>query len=610
MRNRRNRIRHSGFVIHSDFWFHNPRFVFLVPFIGYTFPMALYSIPSDGSLDALLSKEWLLTNGIGGFSASTIVGCNTRRYHGLLCAATLPPVGRVMMLNRVGEILHIDRKLTPTYEFSCNQFHQNFHPRGDQYLTRFELNDVARFEYTVEGVHIVKEVQLLWKRNAVGIRYTIDPAHHQHVKLQLLPFVSLRDFHGLRQAGNARFLTQLANRRLSVTEGHWTLHLSADAGEFRGQSDWWYGHFYATESHRGLDNTEDLYAPGRLVLEATAKSTLTLWAAAEMVEGFDWDTELTRRRLAVEAETHPTQTRSASPSVTHQRLTRAANDFIVTRKSPDGSLGSSIIAGYPWFSDWGRDTMISLPGLLLTTGRFTQARQVLSVYAKYVSEGMIPNCFDDYDSKPHYNTVDASLWFIHVAYEYLRLTGDQHAFEAHLLPACQAIVQGYRDGTRFNIHMDPSDGLMIQGDPGTQLTWMDAKCDGIVFTPRQGKAVEINALWYHALVLTGHTDLAAQVAENFRKAYWVNPFRGLADVVDGDRRDLAIRPNQIFAVSLPNSPLTPDQQHSVVETVRRELLTPVGLRSLAKDEPGYQGRYAGPPRSAIRPITTAPSGPG
>jgi predicted glycogen debranching enzyme len=206
---------------------------------------------------------------------------------------------------------------------------------------------------------------------------------------------------------------------------------------------------------------------------------------------------------------------------------------------------------------------------------------------------MIPNRFDDYTNEPHYNTVDASLWFIHAVFEYLKATSDHDTFTTTLRPACQQILDGYRHGTRFKIRMDPADGLISQGDENTQLTWMDAKCDGTAFTPRQGKPAEINALWYHALMLMGDTALAAKVADSFRKQFWISPFRGLADVVDGDRRDQSIRPNQIFAVSLEHSPLTPEQRRSVVEVVLRELLTPVGLRSLARSDPKYQAIYRG-----------------
>jgi predicted glycogen debranching enzyme len=280
-----------------------------------------------------------------------------------------------------------------------------------------------------------------------------------------------------------------------------------------------------------------------------------------------------------------------------KRLHRAAADFVVRRNRPDGKPGTTIIAGYPWFADWGRDTMISLEGLLLATGRFAEAAAVLSVFAQYVSDGMIPNRFDDYTNEPHYNTVDASLWFVHACHQYREYSKDNRTFEADLLPACREILRGYRAGTRYHIHMDERDGLIDQGDPTTQLTWMDAKMGQTVFTPRHGKAVEINALWYNALRLMGENALADRVRESFVKAYWISPFRGLADVVRGGAgsydRDASVRPNQIFAASLPHSPLAPEQRSAVVEVVRRELLTPFGLRTLNRSDPRYCPRYSG-----------------
>jgi predicted glycogen debranching enzyme len=219
---------------------------------------------------------------------------------------------------------------------------------------------------------------------------------------------------------------------------------------------------------------------------------------------------------------------------------------------------------------------------------------VLGVFADYCSEGMIPNRFDDYTNEPSYNTVDASLWFIHACFEFLKASRDSSTFETKLLPACRAIIKGYRQGTRFHIKMDPADGLISQGDPTTQLTWMDAKCNNVVFTPRQGKAVEINALWYHALRLLNETELADRVQRSFVKTFWISPFRGLCDVVNGGNgRDVKIRPNQIFAVSLEHSALSLDQQHAVVEVVRRELLTSYGLRTLSPGDPHFHARYDG-----------------
>ena len=546
--------------------------------------MSLYSVETYGELRPHLDEEWLITNGIGGFASGTIVGCNTRRYHGLLCAAMNPPVGRVMMLNRLGEIIRIRGSDEMTAELSVNQFGDTFHPRGDRYLRRFDLDAAnARWEYEIGGIRVVKEIQMVWRQNAVGIRYTVDPGD-KDVELSLLPFVRMMDFHALRHEKDT-FDESHGKRNCSIGLGSNKLVMAADAGAYEPGPDWWFGQTYAIETDRGLDDREDLYTPGRFVFSTAKKGAITIWAAAEPAKIFNWDGELARRRAVVKP------TPGASPAI--QRLLHAANDFLVARPTPDGQAGCTVIAGYPWFADWGRDTMISLPGLLLYPGRFDEARQVLCVFAKYISDGMIPNRFDDYSNEPSYNTVDASLWFIHAAFEYLRLSKDSETFEKSLRPGCQAIVKGYTQGTRYNIKVDPADGLVTQGDANTQLTWMDAKCEDVCFTPRQGKAVEINALWYHALRLLGENARADQVGESFRKAFWLNPFRGLADVVDGTQRDVSMRPNQIFAASLANSPLTRPQQAAVVEAVRRELLTPVGLRTLAKSDPNFKGSYTG-----------------
>ncbi|HEV8605447.1 MAG TPA: amylo-alpha-1,6-glucosidase [Tepidisphaeraceae bacterium] len=561
--------------------------------------MPLFSLDTLGHLHPFLNYEWLLTNGIGSFSSSTLVGCNTRRYHGLLTAATLPPLGRINTLNRVGELLYLDGNRS-FLELSINQFRNSMHPRGDKYLRRFQLDGAARFDYDVEGVKVAKEIQLLWQRNTVGIRYRVECEPNRQVQLDLIPFISLRDFHSLRHAGPP-LEVHCDTWEMLVRDGQHALKLRADAGQFTARADWWYGHAYPIESERGLDDSEDLFVPGILSFSTRGPFTITLWAGTDLTEIPNWDAELARRPnhiarcvipVAVEAAIAKPAEISASPAI--QKLSRAAADFVVARRRPDGKDGTTIIAGYPWFSDWGRDTMIALPGLLLTPSRFTEAAQVLTLFAEYVSEGMIPNRFDDYNNEPSYNTVDASLWFIHACFEYLRLSHDAATFNKHLLDACRAIIKGYRGGTRFNIHMD-ADGLIYAGDEHTQLTWMDAKCDGIAFTPRHGKAVEINALWYNALVLLNETELAARVRQSFLKTFWLNPFRGLADFVNEKRKDTQIRPNQIFAASLPNSPLDHDQQRAVVEVVRRELLTPFGLRTLPKTDPNYQGRYFGPP---------------
>ncbi len=543
-----------------------------------------------------LQQEWLLTNGLGGYSMSTVVGCNIRKYHGLLIAATLPPVGRMMCLSRIGESLQIAGEDT-VHEFSVCQFPDRFQPHGWQYLTRFELDDTARWEYDVAGVGVVKELLHCWQSNAVGVRYTLTPPAGKTVTLKLLPFVALRDFHSTRRAQGANLKFEISNQILTTRDGDLAVSITADTGELAPAGYWWYDHHYTIELERGQDNIEDLFNPGHFTLTTNRPQSITLWIGLESNPARNWDNELKKRQSARWAVT-------ANASDTRKQLTRAAQDFVVQRNAPDkgtidkgpiakDALGTTIIAGYPWFADWGRDTMISLPGLLLSTGQYDQAKQVLSVFARYVDGGMIPNRFDDYDNSPSYNTVDASLWFINACFQYRDAASDIDTFDKVLKPACRAILDGYRNGTRYGIHMDPSDSLITQGDANTQLTWMDAKTGGVAFTPRQGKAVEINALWYNALVLMDETDLAEKVAESFRKTFWISPFRGLNDVVDDDRRDSAIRPNQIFAVSLPHSPLTTEQQSVVVEIVRRELLTPVGLRTLSAHDPNYHGRYTG-----------------
>ncbi len=546
---------------------------------------ARYVIDTAGRLDPFVEQEWLLTNGIGGFASGTVVGANIRRYHGLLCAATTPPLGRILALSRIGEIVYLNGDFDTLHELSINLFGGgHIHPRGERFLRQFELGDDAVWHYAVHGATVVKTVRLMPMMNVVEITYDVTPDKGQRVDLGLLPFVALRDFHALRRYGGTHLDTRSSAHSVSMTEGRWTLTLDGENARFAPSPDWWFGHNYPIETERGQDDSEDLYTPGRFTARFDEPGRVTLRAyvdPAPTVLGGPMHT--------------PTVPRESS--VTVRRLMRAAGDFVVRRKTPTGKPAATIMAGYPWFADWGRDTMISLPGLMLTTRRFDEARGVLEVFADYVSEGMIPNVFDDYSNEPHYNTVDASLWFIHASHEYLRASEDAAFFDRKLKPACRAILDGYTRGTRFGIRVDPADQLVTQGDEHTQLTWMDAKFEGRAFTPRQGKAVEINALWHHALVLMGEHDRAAAVADSYRKAFWISPFRGLYDVVDGDgysRRDAATRPNQIFAASLEHSPLGLDQRKAVVEVVRRELLTPHGLRSLARGDANYHPRYTGP----------------
>ena len=545
-----------------------------------------YSFETYGELQPWVQREWLQTNGTGAFASSTVVGANTRRYHGLLVAATLPPVGRVVALNRLSEVIH--REGTADVELGINYFRGgSIMPRGEGLLRHFEHYNVTTFGYDSEGTKVRKTVLLCWGRNIVGVRYEIDPGPAGPMEFHVRPFVTLRDFHSLQHADGHSDVHSCKAGCVVRRWGH-ELHLKMQRSTFTEYKDWWYGVQYPLETERGQDDLEDLFTPGLFKAEVDGPTTLTFWAGLEPVDGCDWEAELKKR----EANSNDAN----APSRVQKRLFHASNDFIAKRRDVEhnaGHGGSTIMAGFPWFADWGRDTMISLPGLLLSTGRFMEAGQVLTTFAGYVSEGMIPNNFDDWSNQPSYNTVDASLWFIHAVFEYQRRSRDQETFESILKPACRQIIDGYKRGTRFGIKMDALDGLITQGDPTTQLTWMDAKTNGVVFSPRHGKAVEINALWFHALCCMEEHELADKVAESFRRAFWISPIRGLADVCNETGRDGACRPNQIFAVSLPHSPLTEEQQYAVVEVVRRELLTPYGLRTLSPSDPKYQPRYTG-----------------
>ncbi len=554
--------------------------------------------------------EWLLTNGLGGFAAGTTDGINTRKYHGLLVAATLPPVGRIMTFSRFVENLVLDDR---RIDFSAGIFGEDVVGQGQKFQRDFELGDgFVRWVFDIEGVRVERRVLVCHEVNASGVRYTVTrPGDHKgNVTLGLWPMLALRDFHGVRRRhdGPAPEIDAVEDRAVFIRSGDLAVRIEADGGRFRQAPDWWYGQTYPQETARAMDDREDHFTPGPFEVECSSEvTTIALWIHLDHDEGgFIWEQELERRQVALGATAScggEAVLRAAAPprplTPAQRKLARAAADFVVHRHRPDGGLGTTVIAGYPWFADWGRDTFICVPGLFLAMGRIEEAGQVLATFADHVSQGMVPNRFDDYTNEPEYNTVDASLWFIHAAHAFRDAGGDGRVFSDRLLPACREIIDGYTRGTRFRIGVDESDGLVTAGDETTQLTWMDARRDGVVFTPRHGKAVEINALWYNALMLLGEERRAQQVRESFRARFIaIDPERlfeqGLHDVIGPDKPDRSVRPNQIFAVSLPHSPLDHEEQYVVVEVVRRKLLTPYGLRTLSADDPRYQPRFAGP----------------
>ncbi|HYP12637.1 MAG TPA: amylo-alpha-1,6-glucosidase [Bryobacteraceae bacterium] len=547
-----------------------------------------------GSIDASASREWLETNGIGGFASSTITGMNTRRYHGLLVAATKPPVGRVVMLSKLEEVLVVGGS---RYELSVNRYPGVIHPQGHRYLKEFRLDPFPVFTYQVDQVLIEKRVFMVHGQNTTVVEY------HQlsggECTLELCPLIAFRDYHGTthrNESLNAAFGIAPGVVTLTPYAGMPSLHLSHN-GDSAVATGYWYENFeYSEEQARGLDYHEDLFNPLSLTFTITRSHPAHLIASTEAHPQAD-PAALGIRELNRRAGV-------ATPSSTEpiiRSLMAAAGQFIVDR----GSL-KTIIAGYHWFGDWGRDTMIALPGLTLVTGRAEIAKSILLAFAASLDRGMLPNRFPDAGEAPEYNTVDATLWFFESIRALVQYTADHSFVQEHLYGKLKDILNWHLEGTRYGIRVD-HDALLQAGEPGTQLTWMDAKIGNWVVTPRHGKPVEVQALWYNALrtmedVASRFSDtqtevlcseLASRAHESFHRRFWNSGDGCLYDVVRDDAADASIRPNQILAVSLTHALLDGHRASSVVAVVQRQLLTPMGLRTLSPQEPRYRAHYKG-----------------
>ncbi len=551
-----------------------------------------------------LEKEWLLTNDRGSYSSGTIIGCNTRKYHGLLIAALHPPVERMVMLSNVLEIVHYNNK---TYELSNFEFSDRLHPQGYKHLRIFHRNTGVHFEYDIEGLKVRKSIYLAHDQDTLLLTYEFSEAIGQG-EFTLIPLVALRDFHTTQSSSTSLKMDHEDGVYTAhVIDPHGpAVHMYFPQGQFEWGADWWYAMRHRQETRRGQQDYEDVWAPGRFnaTFENNSRITLVAHATAGMHRSTSLDVDQNKLIQALhEREQRLIETAGVIDPL-DIILTKAADQFIVRRRINDNRLSTSILAGYHWFADWGRDTFISLPGLLLNTGRWDEAREVLMTFGEVLDQGQIPNRFDDYGGPPHYNSVDASLWFIIAAYQYLKVTGDNEHFMTHFRPMIEQIVDAYTRGTRDNIHTD-RDWLITAGDADTQLTWMDAKCNDIAFTPRFGKAVEVNALWYNAINIlteTAHDNnekekwqtMVRNIRHSFCELFWNENDQCLYDGVFPDgSQDATIRPNQIFAVSLPFSPLTEDQQAAVVGVVQEQLLTPCGLRSLSPKDSRYHEYYGG-----------------
>ena len=548
------------------------------------------------------SREWLEANGLGGWASGTIAGCHTRRYHGLLVAATRPPVGRMVLLSKLPETLEVGGE---RFELDTNRYAGAVNPRGYERLSNFALEPMPTFIYEAGGVKLRKTITAIHGENTTVVSYEVLDAPSAFT-LELRPLIAYRDDHALQHANdalrfaNASFADGIFRAR--PYEGAPELFLQAAGCSFSAKPDWYFRFEYAKEQERGLDAHEDLFCYGAFHRELAQGDRFGVIVSTGEVAGRDplalVARERARRQVVAGAVVGADDTVSA--------LALAADAFIVRR----GENLRTVIAGYPWFSDWGRDTMIALPGVCLATGRYDDAKRILRAFARSVDAGMLPNRFPDSGEAPEYNTVDATLWFFVTAHRYLEASGDEEFVLGELLPVFEEIVAWHERGTRYGIKVD-DDGLLRAGSPGAQLTWMDAKIGDWVVTPRHGKPVEIQALWYNALCVLA--DLrkragslaesasllarAKQVKERFVEVFWNAEASCLFDVVDGDRRDASVRPNQVFALALPYPLLPKDKARSVLAVIEQKLLTPYGLRSLAPDDPAYRGRYEGDPAS-------------
>jgi predicted glycogen debranching enzyme len=542
------------------------------------------------------SREWLVTNGLGSYAAGTVSGILTRRYHGLLVAALNPPVERTLLVAKLDETVEYADQV---YELSANRLTDGLiNPQGFRYIEHFHLEGTTPvWTFVFDDARLEKRIWMQPGENTTYVRYDFVQGS-EPLALVLDAMVNHRDHHLETMGYFPKVELQVIDYGLHIQfEGQRPFFIFCEDAQIFPQFEWLPDYFYSVEDYRGLPPEDAHLFAGVLTASLDPGLSLTVVLSTEL-----HPTPPTSRQSYDNKLLNQSGLMAAPPWI--RQLVLAADQFIVQRALPKDLDGRSVIAGYPWFSDWGRDTMIALPGLSLTTSRFEIAEKILRTFALHVSQGMLPNRFPDEGGTVEYNTVDATLWYFEALRAYHAATGDDDLL-SDLFPTLQSIIDWHQKGTRYQIRMDPVDALITAGEPGVQLTWMDAKVDDWVVTPRIGKPVEINALWYNALcVMADFADrlgepgqsyraLAERVAQSFSR-FWNGAANHCFDVIDGPQGDdPALRPNQIFAVSLSHSPLTQEQQRAVVDTCERELLFPWGLLSLSSDHPDFIGTYGG-----------------
>jgi predicted glycogen debranching enzyme len=545
-----------------------------------------------------VEKEWLLTNGIGGYASSTIIGANTRRYHGLLVASLNPPVERHLVLSKIDETLEIGNNKYNLYSFKTPDYVME----GFQYQQHFLSDPLPVYIYNIEDVFIEKVITMVYGENTVAIVYRIINGAN-NLKLRLTPLINFRDYHHNSNRSHMTFKTKKIPSGIEINPYNMEINITitCDRANFTLQQNCWFiNMYYPKEQERGLYPLEDHFIPGYFDIEAypDEEKYITIIATLE--------NEIKERDGLILIKKEEERIKALIDTAGYsdefaQKLTIAADKFIVYRKSTDSK---TIIAGYPWFTDWGRDTMIALPGIALVTKRFDDAREILYTFSQYLKDGLIPNMFSDGGHSPAYNTVDASLWFFEAACKFINYTNDHYFIRKHIYRALKEIVNAYINGTQFHIKMD-NDFLISAGNPSTQLTWMDAKAGGVPVTPRYGKVVEINALWYNALIVisnlaysygedgTYFKKIAEKTKASFIQSFWNEDKQCLYDLIRLDFKDDRVRPNQILAISLTNAVIENEKAEKIVQKVWEELYTDFGLRSLSPKSDEYKGIYIG-----------------
>jgi predicted glycogen debranching enzyme len=570
----------------------------------------LIQLGRDATADVALAdaREWLCTNGIGGFASGTVGGRLTRRYHGLLVAALAPPLGRTLLVATTEDVAFHDGVKTSLS--AARWADGTLAPQGDRAVERFRLEGtVPVWTYACGAARLERRVWMEQGANTTYVAYRVTRAERP-LELTVRTLVNYRDYHSLTRGGDWRMRVGLVPHGVSVGafDGARRILVAALGASVVTAHTWYRGFELSAERERGLDHVEDHLHAATMTVTLEAGEAVTLVLSSEPSPDLDGETAWARRRAheaaVLDAWRDHSPVAAEAPEWVGQLV--LASDQFVVRRDVAGEAGVSVIAGYPWFGDWGRDTMISLPGLTLSTGRTELTRRILTTFARFVDRGMLPNRFPDAGEAPEYNTADAALWYVEAVRAYDAATKDDPTLMA-VFPALEAIMGGYREGTRHGIKEDPRDHLIRAGEPGVQLTWMDARVGDRVVTPRTGKPVEVNALWYNALRAMAHlsgrlgrsaspwTSLADAVERGFDR-FWNETTGCCFDVIDGpDGDDPSIRPNQILAVSLPASPLARDRQQAVVDACARHLAVSYGLRSLAPGDANYQGHYVGGP---------------